>query len=74
MADIIEIQQKTIQLIDRLKAITFHAGLGGGGNEYVILVEVFLYKYLNDKFIYEAKKVQSDIEDAEDLWNYFDHM
>lgn len=74
MADIIEIQQKTIQLIDRLKAITFHAGLGGGGNEYVILVEVFLYKFLNDKFIYEAKKVQADIEDAEDLWDYFDHM
>lgn len=74
MADITEIQQKTIQLIDRLKAITFHAGLGGGGNEYVILVEVFLYKFLNDKFIYEAKKVQSDIADVDDLWTYFDHM
>lgn len=74
MADITEIQQKTIELIDRLKAITFHAGLGGGGNEYVILVEVFLYKFLNDKFICEAKKVQSDIEDTEDILDYFECM
>ena len=30
--------------------------MGNDGNEYKIIVQVFLYKYFNDKFGYEAKR------------------
>ena len=32
-----------------------NAGLGNDGNEYKIITEIFLYKFLNDKFAHEAK-------------------
>ena len=31
--------------------------MGNDGNEYKIITQVFLYKFLNDKFGYEVKKV-----------------
>ena len=34
------------------------AGLGNSGNEYQIITEIFLYKFINDKFIYEIKKLR----------------
>lgn len=69
-----QIQQETMNLIDSLKATTSHAGLGGGGNEYTVLVEVFLYKFLNDKFIAEAKRVWQPLQQASDVWEYLDEM
>ena len=72
MENIEKIKNDTIDLIDRLKAITFNAGLAGGGNEYIILVETFLYKFLNDKFIYEAKKWAPGLADAEDEQAFFE--
>ncbi len=69
-----QIQQETMNLIDSLKATTSHAGLGGGGNEYTVLVEVFLYKFLNDKFIAEAKRVWEPLQKACDVWEYLDAM
>lgn len=59
------IKQKTIDLIDALKASCKQAGLGNDGNEYKIITQVFLYKFLNDKFGYEAKKVSKKLRDAE---------
>ncbi len=50
------IDQATRQLIDALKQTCGAFGLGNDGNEYKIIVQVFLYKYFNDKFGYEAKK------------------
>ena len=50
------IDQATKQLIDALKQTCGAFGLGNDGNEYKIIVQVFLYKYFNDKFGYEAKK------------------
>lgn len=69
-----QIQQETMNLIDSLKATTSHAGLGGGGNEYTVLVEVFLYKFLNDKFIAEAKRVWQPLQQASNVWEYLDSM
>ncbi len=43
-------------MIDNLKAICTNYGLGNSGNEYKIITETFLYKFLNDKFFYELKK------------------
>lgn len=49
--------QDTKKLIDSLKAITESSGLGGDGNEYKIMIQVFLYKFLNDKFIYDTQQI-----------------
>ena len=55
------IREKTIQLIDALKATCKTYGMGNDGNEYKIITQVFLYKFLNDKFGYEVKNAKSDI-------------
>ncbi|MGZ8160962.1 MAG: N-6 DNA methylase, partial [Methylobacter sp.] len=59
-----EFQQKTKQLIDSLKSICANYGLGNDGNEFKIITQTFLYKFLNDKFAYEAKKINSSIAQA----------
>ena len=53
-----QIKEKTIQLIDALKATCKTYGMGNDGNEYKIITQVFLYKFLNDKFGYEVKNTQ----------------
>lgn len=59
-----EFQQKTKELIDSLKNICANYGLGNDGNEFKIITQVFLYKFLNDKFAYEAKKIDKKIAKA----------
>lgn len=56
-----QIKEKTIRLIDDLKATCQSYGLGNDGNEYKIITQVFLYKFLNDKFGYEITNAKSDI-------------
>jgi len=60
-----EFQQKTKTLIDSLKSICANYGLGNDGNEFKIITQIFLYKFLNDKFAYEAKKINPSIAQAE---------
>jgi len=48
--------EATRKLIDGLKTTCAAFGLGNDGNEYKIVIQVFLYKFFNDKFGYEAKK------------------
>ncbi|WP_421265619.1 HsdM family class I SAM-dependent methyltransferase [Aeromonas veronii] len=61
----LEFQQKTKELIDSLKSICAHYGLGNDGNEFKIITQTFLYKFLNDKFAYEAKKIDVKVARAE---------
>lgn len=42
-------------LVDSLKGVFTSAGLGGEAGEYKLLTQSFLYKFINDKFLYEAK-------------------
>lgn len=58
------IKNKTIALIDDLKATCQSYGLGNDGNEYKIITQVFLYKFLNDKFGYEIKKLRPELAAA----------
>ena len=51
-----DIKERTVNLIDSLKAVCGNAGLGNDGNEYKIITEIFLYKFLNDKFASQIKK------------------
>lgn len=57
----LEQTKKTKDLIDGLKTICSNFGLGNTGGEYKIITEVFLYKFLNDKFFYEARKANKDL-------------
>jgi len=62
-----EFQQKTKTLIDSLKNICANYGLGNDGNEFKIITQTFLYKFLNDKFAYEAKKLDERVAKS-DKW------
>lgn len=56
---------RTKKMIDDLKTTCANFGLGGSPGEYKIITQVFLYKYLSDKFIYEAVKVEPSLAKAE---------
>ena len=62
-----EFKEKVKHLIDDLKAISANYGLGNDGNEFKIITQVFLYKFMNDKFAYDIKKENEDIANA-DSW------
>lgn len=61
----LEFRDKTKTLIDSLKSICANYGLGNDGNEFKIITQAFLYKFLNDKFAFEAKKVDKSVSSAE---------
>ncbi|MCE9680510.1 type I restriction-modification system subunit M [Shewanella sp. AS1] len=61
----LEFREKTKALIDSLKSICATNGLGNSTGEFEIITQVFLYKFLNDKFAYEAKKIDEKIANAE---------
>ena len=58
------IKEKTIELIDALKSTCQTYGMGNDGNEYKIITQVFLYKFINDKFGYEVKKINPKLANA----------
>jgi type I restriction enzyme M protein len=62
-----DFERKTRQLIDSLKGICASYGLGNDGNEFKIITQVFLYKFLNDKYAFEIKKLDPNIAKA-DKW------
>ena len=59
------IKEKTVALIDALKSTCQTYGMGNDGNEYKIITQVFLYKFLNDKFGYEVKKINPMLAETE---------
>lgn len=58
---------KTKELIDNLKGVCAAYGLGNDGNEFKIITQAFLYKFMNDKFGYEVKKLDPKLKKA-DNW------
>ncbi|KEQ01147.1 Type I restriction-modification system methyltransferase subunit [Snodgrassella alvi SCGC AB-598-J21] len=59
--------EQTRTLIDDLKAICANYGLGNDGNEFKIITQAFLYKFLNDQFASAVKKIQPHIAET-DNW------
>ncbi|CAL2105659.1 type I restriction enzyme M protein [Tenacibaculum sp. 190524A02b] len=53
-------ETKIKNLIDNLKAVCANYGLGNDGNEFKIITQIFLYKFINDKFTYELKKIHPE--------------
>ena len=51
-----QFEQQTKALIDDLKSVCATYGLGGDGNGFKVITQVFLYTFLNDKFVHEIKQ------------------
>lgn len=57
-------QQEARVLVDDLKSICANCGLGNDAGEFKIITQVFLYKFLNDKFAYEIKRIDPALAKA----------
>lgn len=58
---------RTKRMIDDLKTICANFGLGGSPGEYKIITQVFLYKYISDKFLYEVQKADPSLAGIENI-------
>jgi type I restriction enzyme M protein len=67
MTQDINFMTKTKALIDNLKSVCANYGLGNDGNEFKIITQVFLYKFLNDKFRFAVKQEKPELEEAENF-------
>lgn len=65
MADTQDFIAQTKALVDKLKSTCAEYGLGNDGNEYKIIVQIFLYKFLNDKFAFEVKEADTRLKNSE---------
>lgn len=59
-----EFKAKATALIDDLKGVCHNYGLSNDGNEFKIITQVFLYKFLNDKFAHEVKRIEPALAKA----------
>ncbi|MGR5882757.1 hypothetical protein ACT7DC_22010 [Bacillus cereus] len=62
-----EYLDKMKEMIDELKAMSTALGLSNTGDEYKIISELFTYKFLNDKLLYDF----ANREDKEDSFDEF---
>lgn len=62
-----DFENKVKSLIDELKGVCANYGLGNDGNEFKIITQVFLYKFLNDKFAYGVKQIDKNLA-TDDNW------
>lgn len=63
----LDYQERTKALIDGLKNVCANYGLGNDGNEYKIIVQMFQYKLMNDKFVRDIKGIKPELAQAEDI-------
>ena len=56
MTEIFELENHIKQIIDQLKGLCQTNGLSNQASEEEVITTVFLYKFLNDKFMYNLKE------------------
>lgn len=61
MADILALERKIEEIIDELKGLCQTNGLANQASEEVVITSVFLYKFLNDKFMANLKEFSEEI-------------
>lgn len=59
-------------MIDDLKAMSTSLGLSNTGDEYKIISELFTYKFLNDKLLYDYENREDKEESFEDFVEWSD--
>ena len=62
MCKIFDLEKKIKEVIDDLKGLCSSYGLSNQAAEEVIITNVFLYKFLNDKFMSNVKKFAEDMD------------
>ena len=67
MISVSTIMADTKEMIDDLKAVCVHYGLGGASSEYKIITEIFLYKFLNDKFLHDLRVAVPALAESKNL-------
>ena len=60
--DIHVLESKIHQMVDDLQGLCSTVGLSNTANEEVVVTSVFLYKFLNDKFMYALEQFAKEIE------------
>ena len=60
--DIHELETKIHSMVDDLQGLCSTVGLSNTANEEVVVTSVFLYKFLNDKFIFNLDKFSHEID------------
>ena len=76
MADIFTLEKQIKLMIDELKGLSATNGLANQASEEVVITSVFLYKFLNDKFMSNLSGFAADIDMSVDeiLKNENDEM
>ena len=72
MTKTLQFEKQTKTLIDDLKSVCANYGLGNDGNEFKIITQVFLYKFLNDKFGKKPEILESNINALKAGYHYAD--
>lgn len=68
MTDYYQYEHKIESMIDELQGLCSQQGLSNTASEEEVVTTVFLYKFLNDKFMYNLSKFSEDIgETVEEL-------
>ncbi len=62
MADIFTLENRIKEMIDDLKGLSAANGLANQASEEVVITSVFLYKFLNDKFMSNLKAFSKDTD------------
>ena len=62
MPDIFTLENKIKQMIDELKGLCQTNGLSNQASEEVVITSLFLYKFLNDKFMANMKEFAKDMD------------
>ena len=60
--DIHALEAKIHQMVDDLQGLCSTVGLSNTANEEVVVTSVFLYKFLNDRFMYNLEQFSREIE------------
>ena len=61
MTEIFTLESKIKQIIDELKGLCQTNGLSNQASEEVVITSVFLYKFLNDKFMANLKEFAEEM-------------
>ncbi len=67
MTSTVQFETQTKALIDDLKSVCANYGLGNDGNEFKVITQTFLYKFLNDKYVYELKQLEPALANTENF-------
>lgn len=70
MTEIHALEQRIKEIIDELKGLCSQNGLGNQAAEEVVITSVFLYKFLNDKFMFNLNSFADELGmSVEDVLN-----